>query len=45
MAVANSGSRPSLADLLGRVEAEDEQAARRVEHGQVEPLGVHGVDL
>ena len=45
----DGGGEPGLeavgADLLDRVEAEHEQAARRVEHGEVEALGVHRVDL
>jgi hypothetical protein len=33
------------ADGFHRVEAEHEQPAGREQHGEVEPLGVHGVDL
>ena len=45
IAVANSGSRPSGPTCSARVEPEHEQAARRVEHGHVEALGVHRRDL
>ena len=39
------GLEPVGPDLLDRVEAEHEQAPRREQHGQVEPFGVHGLDL
>ena len=45
MAVAKLWLQPVCADLLGGVQAQHEQPARGEQHGQVEPLGIHGVDL
>ena len=45
MAVANSGSRPSLPICSTESMPSTNSPRGRVEHGQVEALGVHGVDL